>query len=173
MPEKDKKLIQYLSLGVLSREYANRTDPEVSNLCIDCKVRYDQRLVTETTEHIIECSLKGQKLIEELAPIVEEMNNHAHNKIRTSTYCKTIQECRYFLERTIFNDVIDLALGIGKIQQLKDINKSLYDKVRKKLYQNQKILIEILSEKEKKILSYNRRIAKLKDEQRTRVRNYL
>lgn len=139
----------------MSREYAYRTNCEISHLCIDCKVKFDPDIVTETTQHLIECSDQGKKLIDEMKPFTEEMTEYAYKRLSTSTYCKTRQECKYFLDRKIYTDEIDLLLGIGKIQQLKDLNKQLHKKIVEILHPKQQEIIQILRAKNRLSLSYH------------------
>lgn len=115
LPEIDKKTIQYLSLGVMSLEYAYGTNREISNLCIDCKVKYNPEITIETTQHLIECSNIGKQLIAEVKPMIEEMKEFVYKRLSKTSYCKTIQDCKYFMSRKIYTDEIDLLLGIGKI----------------------------------------------------------
>lgn len=173
LPEKDKKIIQHLSLDVLSREWANKTNSEICELCTDCKIKLRPVFVTETTQHLIECSLEGKKIIDDLKPLVEEMIEYAHNRINSTSYSKIIQECKYFLNREIFSNEIDLLLGIGKIQQLKDMNKKLHLKLKTTIGKHQKTLIDILKTKNRLTIDYELKIHNLRSEQIKRVRTYL
>ena len=153
----DRIAIRNLSLGILSRLKMSSLNSDISKYCTDCLRSQKTRKYIEDTPHIIKCSSQGQTLYENAAKTLKIIIDRTNNRLNTSSMPIIINQCQKLIELTIFDDLTDIILGIGKVQAFKPVCNKKYKIVVEQIFNLQKSLIPILKSKDRLYTTFSKR----------------
>ena len=163
----DREAIKNLALGSLTRDIMSKCDNKILHYCIHCsknpKIVYKHR---ETVGHFLMCNTNWDQLKKQSNEVNTLMDQAIERKLKDLKLRRALNQCKKYENYTVYNDVVDAILGIGKIQVFSNTaTKKMLKKVENLVYKMQDSVIIILRSKNRLGGNYHDRLNSLLSEQ--------
>jgi len=164
----DREAIKNLALGSLTRDNMSKCDSRVLHYCIQCSkntnIAYKQ---TETVVHFLKCDTNWEQLKRQANEVNSLMDQAIERKLKDLKLRRALNQCKKYENYTVYNDIVDSILGIGKIQVFANATtKKMLKKVENLIFKMQESVIIILRNKNRLGGNYTDRLNALLSEQR-------
>jgi len=165
---RDREAIKNLALGSLTRTNMSKCDSRIFHYCIECsknpKLKYKQ---AETIQHFLNCHKSGPFLKSTAQNSVSIMDCAIKKKQESKlSLNRTINQCKKYHDQIVHNELVDIMLGIGKIQVFASVaNKKTLKEIESFIYNMQEHVLLILKDKNRLSATYFDRVEDLIKEQ--------
>ena len=160
MKKNDREAIKNLALNSLTRDIMSKCDNRVLHYCIhrskNPKIAYKH---TETVAHFLKCNTNWNQLKKQSTEVNTLMDEAIGRKLKDLKLRRALNQCNKYENYTVYDDITDAILGIGKIQVFATTaTKKMWKKVEKMVYNIQDSVLVILKNKNRLGNNYHDRL---------------